>query len=59
MANSDKLLISIEPDMDGYSKEEVYENTITVGELKNILKKYSDDAKICLNLADGYYYASM
>lgn len=60
MANYEKkVLISIAPYKNGYDLQDVYDETMTLGELREILKDYSDDAKVCLDLADGYYYATM
>lgn len=52
-----KQLIVIEPHMNGLEKDGL-EDTMTVGEMIDMLLQYPKDTKICLSTTDSLYYAS-
>lgn len=53
-----KSVVTIEGRREGYSMEQI-ENTLTVGELIELLESFNPDTPIMLNNDNGYTYGSI
>lgn len=56
MAN--KLVLTIDGRRDGYALDQI-ENTMTVGELMNLLSDYDEDTPVMINNDNGYTYGAV
>lgn len=59
MAN--KMVLTIDGRRTGYTINQIlrYENTLTVGELKNFLEDFDDDTPVLINNDNGYTYGEI
>lgn len=56
MAN--KLVLTIDGRRDGYALDQI-KNTMTVGELMNLLSDYDEDTPVMINNDNGYTYGAV
>lgn len=56
MAN--RMVLTIDGRRDGYSFDQI-ENTMTVGELMNLLSDYNEDTPVMINNDNGYTYGAI
>ena len=56
-----KTVLTIDGRRTGYTINQVlrYENTLTVGELRNFLEDFSDDTPVLINNDNGYTYGEI
>lgn len=56
-----KTVLTIDGRRTGYTINQIlrYENTLTVGELKNFLEDFDDDTPVMINNDNGYTYGEI
>lgn len=53
-----KMVLTINGRRDGYALDQI-ENTMTVGELMNLLSDYDEDTPVMINNDNGYTYGAV